>query len=105
VNTIKITLKDLKFLLECEERAQASTKVGYVGADKTAKELIAHLNAKVEVSADAVEAALFSLEQLSEKGYSVNHPEGVSKDALIRRLTPTGYVFDRELGVFYKERR
>lgn len=105
MNTVKVSLKDLKFLLECEEKAQASVKVGYVGADKTASELVAHLNAKVEVSTDAVEAALFSIQQLIEKGYSINHPEGISREGFIRRLTPTGYAFDRELGVFYKDKR
>lgn len=105
MTTIRITLKDLKFLLECEEKAQASMKIGYVGADKTAKELIAYLNAKVEVSTEAVEAALFSYQQLEQKGYVIPHPEGFSRDTIIKKITPFGYAFDRELGCFYKDNR
>jgi hypothetical protein len=102
---VTLSLRDLKFLLECEEKAQTSVKIGYSGADKTAKELIAALNAKVEVNSEAIEAALFSVQQLQEKGYSVTHPDGYSREALIKRITPQGAVFDKELGIFYKDRK
>lgn len=102
--TVKVSLRDLRFLLECEEKAQASSKIGYVGAEKTAQELIASLNAKTEVDSDAVEAALFSLVQLEDKGYVVSHPDGLSTMSLIKRLTPHNYKFDKELGVFYKDK-
>jgi hypothetical protein len=102
---MKVSLRDLKFLLECEERAQISTKLGYAGAIRTAKEIITSLNVKVEVPTEAVEAALFSYAELKNKGYAVEHPDGLSKDALAKRLTPPGQTYDKELGVFHRKER
>ncbi len=97
---MRITLKDLKFLLECEERAQASAKVGYTGANKTGAELLHALNASVMVSVDAVEGALYSYELLQKEGYAIKHPEGLSKNRWANKMCPRHMEFDEELGIY-----
>jgi hypothetical protein len=100
---MRITLRDLKFLLECEERAQASAKVGYVGANKTAKELLHALNSKTMVSIEAIEGALYSFELLQKEGYAIKHPDGLTKEKWAKRMCPSYLTYDEELGIYHKK--
>jgi hypothetical protein len=98
-----LPLSDLMFLLECEKKAHALAKVGYAGANVTADELLRALNEKASVPVDAVEAALFSFEQLAEAG-KAEHPAGLTKVQWARKLCPPGLTFDDELGIYYTKR-
>lgn len=97
---MRISLRDLKFLLECEERAQAAAKVGYSGAGKTAEELLRALDAKVDVEISAVEGALYSFELLQKEGYAVKHPDGLTKLKWAKKMCPRWMEFDEELGIY-----
>jgi hypothetical protein len=95
-----ITLKDLKLLLECEEKAHSMAKVGYAGADLTAQELIHALNEKASVSVEAVEAALFSFDELQRDG-KTKHPDGITRNQWAKRMCPPGLTFDEDLGIYH----
>lgn len=95
-----ITLRDLKLLLECEEKAQSLAKVGYAGANMTAQELIHALNASASVSVEAVEGALFSFQELNRDG-KMKHPDGITRNQWAKRMCPPGLSFDDELGIYH----
>lgn len=95
-----ITLKDLKLLLECAEKAHSLSKMGYAGANLTAQELMQALNEKVSVNIEAVEAALFSFDELQREG-KTKHPDGITRNQWAKRMCPPGLAFDEELGCYH----
>lgn len=99
----KIPLRELMFLIECEVKAQNSSKLGYAGADHTADQLISMLNVNIEVPLIAVEAALSSFRELKRSGYSIRHHEDLSPVQVAKRCAPAGWQYDDELGIFNKK--
>jgi len=101
---MQISVKDLMFLMEAERIASESPKHGYVGAYKTEKEFSALLDAKVVVSTEAVEGALFSALRITDAGNKLEHRDGISLGLLVKRITPPGYEFDEDFTCFIRKR-
>jgi len=102
MKTINIRVMDLVFLYQVEERAQNRADLGYVGAGLSAPALLNALNRYCAVSLEAVEASLFSLQELERAGLKITYPDGMNRASFIKRVLPSGYILNKDLSTIEK---
>ncbi len=98
---MRITLLDASVLVSHLIRGAHHERVGYEDADVPLEKLRKELNKVVSFEKRDIESALWSCTLLKEEG-EFSHPDGITLDTFIKRLTPLGEQFNPLYGVWEK---
>lgn len=98
---MRITLLDAAVLVNEVVRGATDPRVGHADADRTLGQLRAELNKEVNLDQAAIESAVWSAMIANEHG-AFAHPDGLSFEGFIHRLTPTGMRFNKDYCVWEK---
>jgi hypothetical protein len=104
MNTIHVRLIDLYTMLEHVMRGATNPNVGFEDAERTLEQLRAALNREVAIDKDVVESALWSCSLMDEQQL-FEHPEALTFDTFVSRVTPRGYRFTRLYHLFLPENK
>jgi hypothetical protein len=101
---MRISLLDAATLLSAVVQGSKTESVGFEDADRTLSQMRLSLYREIEVEKSVVESALWSVMLLKEEGL-FTHPDGMSYEAFISGLSPSGERFNPEYCVFEKKEK
>jgi hypothetical protein len=98
---MKITSLDAATLMQAAMEAAKHRDIGLLDADRPLARLRMRLNEKIDVDQQVVESALSSLMELSDVK-KWKHPDGMSLEGFIQKITPWGSTYNSKYRVFEK---
>lgn len=90
---MRITLLDAATLLSAVVIGSKNENIGFEDADRTLAALRQSLYREIDVDKSVVESALWSCMLLKEEGL-FSHPDGMTYEGFVSRLTPYGEKFN-----------
>jgi hypothetical protein len=96
---VGLSEEQVAVLLDHVFRGAAHPDVGYADANRTMGELHRALVNRRSVQLEVIESALWSCNLLNDLGAFV-HPDGLSFEEFVKKLTPPGKTFDKFFNVF-----
>ena len=100
---MKITPMDASVLMHAALKAAEEKDVGWLDADRPLARLRVRLNAKMDVEQSVIESALSCVVELSD-AKKWQHPDGLSWEGFVQKITPWGYVYNKEYRLFEKRK-
>jgi hypothetical protein len=99
---MKVRLLDAAVLLGAAIKAGNHKDIGHLDADRTLAELRKYLQRVLTFDEDVIESAIYSCRMLEEEGL-FSHPDGLSLQAFIKKLTPYNHVYDYDYSMFQEK--
>jgi hypothetical protein len=99
-----ITPMDASVLMQAALEADKQKDIGPLDADRPLTRLRMRLNQKIDVEQAVIESALSSLMEMDDiKKWK--HPDGMTLDGFIQKITPWGSTYNRKYRLFEKGKK